>query len=305
VLRKAGDRDYQVAKSYRPVALLNTIAKFLESIVARRISYAVEEEGLLPKTHLGGRRGISTDHAIQIMIDCIRTAWGTGQTVSLLTLDVSGAYDYISHIRLIHNLRKRRLGQLAPWVQAFLTGRSTRIRMPEGTSNRIQTPTGIPQGSPLSPILYLLYNADLIEDCSSRDVTTNGWVDDTSFMAIGRSEAQNITKLQRACGKSIQWAKRHASVFDPNKYGLVHFVPPGIEPQQSEIFVEGVDGLNTIIWPTETAERYLGFWLDSKLTFEHHYEKALIKGNTSLQALRGLAGSTWGAALSAMRRIYQ
>jgi hypothetical protein len=74
VLRKARDRDYQVAKSYRPVALLNTIAKFLESIVARRISYAVEEEGLLPKTHLGGRRGISTDHAIQIMIDRIRTA---------------------------------------------------------------------------------------------------------------------------------------------------------------------------------------------------------------------------------------
>ena len=305
VLRKPGDRDYQFAKSYRPVALLNTIAKFLESIIARRISYAVEEEDLLPKTHLGGRRGISTDHAIQIMIDRIRTAWGKGQTVSLLTLDVSGAYDYVSHTRLIHNLRKRRLGQLAPWVSAFLTGRSTCIRMPEGISDRIQTPTGIPQGSPLSPILYLLYNADLIQDCSGRDVTTNGWVDDTSFMAVGRSEAQNITKLQQACRKSIQWAKRHASVFDPNKYGLVHFVPPGVQPQHTELFVEGVDGLTTIIWPTETAERYLGFWLDAELTFEHHFEKALIKGNTSLQALRSLAGSTWGASLSAMRRIYQ
>jgi len=71
------------------------------------------------------------------------------------------------------------------------------------------------------------------------------------------------------------------------------------------MIVEGVDGLNTIIRPTETAERYLGFWLDPKLTFEYHYEKAVIKGNISLQALRGLAGSTWGAALPAMRRIYQ
>ncbi|KAJ5598905.1 reverse transcriptase [Penicillium lagena] len=264
VLRKPGDRDYQLAKSYRPVALLNTIAKFLESIIARRISYVVEEEGLLPETHLGGRRGISKDHAIQIMIDRIRTAWGKGQTVSLLTLDVSGAYDYVSHIRLIHNLQKRRLGQLAPWTSAFLTGRSTRIRMPEGISDRIQTPTGIPQGSPLSPILYLLYNADLIQDCSSRYITTNGWVDDTSFMAIGRPEAQNIARLQeRESTASTEGSRRRR------------------------------------------RQRYLGFWLDAELTFEHHCEKALIKGCTSLHALRSLAGSTWGASLSAMRRIYQ
>ncbi|KAJ5901428.1 reverse transcriptase [Penicillium tannophilum] len=110
VLRKAGDRDYQEAKSYRPVALLNTIAKFLESIIARHISYAVEEHGLLPKGHLGGRRGISTEHAIQIMLDRIRSAWGRGSIVSLLMLDVSGAYDNVSHARLLHNLRKRRLG---------------------------------------------------------------------------------------------------------------------------------------------------------------------------------------------------
>jgi hypothetical protein len=71
-----GKSDYQLAKSYRPVALLNTLGKFLESIVARRISYAVESEALLPRTHLGGRRGISTDHAIHIIIDRIKTSWG-------------------------------------------------------------------------------------------------------------------------------------------------------------------------------------------------------------------------------------
>lgn len=134
-LRKAGDRDYQVAKSYRPVALSNTLAKFLEAVVARRISYTVKTEGLLPTGHLGGRRGISTDHAIQILLDGIKTAWGNGQpVVSLLLLDVSGVYDNVSHDRLLHDLKKRRLGQLVPWVRAFLTGRSTTIRMLEGLS---------------------------------------------------------------------------------------------------------------------------------------------------------------------------
>ncbi|KAJ5820628.1 reverse transcriptase [Penicillium riverlandense] len=93
VLRKGGERDFQLAKSYRPVAPLNTLGKFLES--------AVEQEGLLPPTHLGGRKGISTDHAIHNMIDRIKMEWGKGKpVVSLLMLDVSGAYDNVSHERV-------------------------------------------------------------------------------------------------------------------------------------------------------------------------------------------------------------
>ncbi|KAG0160618.1 hypothetical protein PDIDSM_8148 [Penicillium digitatum] len=184
VLRKAGKRDYQLAKSYRPVALLNTLGKFLEAVVARRISYAVETYKLLPDTHFGGRKGISVDHAIQSIIGRIRRAWGKGKIASMLLLDVSGAYDNVSHERLLYNLRKRGLGQLAPWVKAFLTSRSTRIRIPEGVSESIPTPTGIPQGSPLSPILYLIYNADLVEGCEG--VKTSGWVDDVAFIVIGK-----------------------------------------------------------------------------------------------------------------------
>lgn len=134
VLRKRGkDRDYRIPKSYRPVALPNTLGKFLEAIVTRGISYAMEAEGLLPRSHLGGRKGISTDHAIQIVLDRIRRAWGEGfEVVFMLLLGVSGAYDNAHHWRLLHNMRKRRLGHFVPWVEAFLTGRSTRIKIPEG-----------------------------------------------------------------------------------------------------------------------------------------------------------------------------
>lgn len=69
VIRKQGKSDYQLAKSYRLVARLNTLRNFLKAVVTRRISYAVETERLLLKTHLRGRRGISTDHAIHNMID--------------------------------------------------------------------------------------------------------------------------------------------------------------------------------------------------------------------------------------------
>ena len=113
-LRKGGPRDFRQPKSYRPVALLNTLGKVLESIVATRIAWAVEEYGLLPKTHLGGRKGISVDHAIQLILDRVHRAWGRGKKVSMLLLDVAGAYDNVSHERLLNNIKQLRLGQFAP-----------------------------------------------------------------------------------------------------------------------------------------------------------------------------------------------
>jgi hypothetical protein len=304
VLRKQGDdRDYRNPESYRPVALLNTLGKILESIVATRISYLMEKHKLLPATHLGGRRGISTDHAIQGIIDRIQRAWGKKKpVVSMVLMDVGGAYDNALHTRLLHNLRKRRLGTLVPWISAFLTGRSTKIRMAEGISESIPTTTGIPQGSPLSPILYLFYNADLIEGCSQDGVLASGWVDDVSLITEGTTEEENIRRLQKASQRADLWARRHASVFDHQKYKLIHFINPNTDtqPGYTALPLEGVT-----IPATTTAERYLGIWLDPKLTFTKHREKAIAKAGTSLQAIRGLAGSTWGASLIVMRRLYQ
>ncbi|KAJ5111870.1 reverse transcriptase [Penicillium alfredii] len=285
VLRKQGKTDYQLAKSYRPVAL---------------ISYAVETENLLPRTHLGGRKGISTDHAIHMILDRTKTAWGKGKpVVSLLMLDVSGAYN-VSHERLLHNLKKRRLGHFVPWVKSFLMNRSTRIRMPEGISDRIPTPTGIPQGSPISPILYLIYNADLIENCGT-GITSNGWVDDICSMSKGDSERETTRKLKEACRKADQWAEKHASVFDPKKYALIHFVnAKEVDQQHTPLRLR-----EHTVPATKTAERYLGYWLDPGLDFGIHREKAVTKAGISLRALRSLAGSTWGASLHAMRKIYQ
>jgi hypothetical protein len=64
VLRKGGPWDFRLLKSYRPVALLNTLGKLLELVIATRLLYILEERGLLPKTHLGGRKLISVDHVI-------------------------------------------------------------------------------------------------------------------------------------------------------------------------------------------------------------------------------------------------
>ncbi|KAJ5953702.1 hypothetical protein N7454_000598 [Penicillium verhagenii] len=325
-LRKGGPRNFRMPKSYRPIALMNTLGKVLEACIALRISWAVEEYGILPKTHLGGRKGISVDHAIQLILDRVHRAWGAGKKVSMLLLDVSGAYDNVSHERLLYNIKKLRLGFFEPWIRSFLGGRSTRIKLPGFLSDSFATETGIPQGSPISPILFLLFNALLIRGCSlctgdGAFAQGYGWVDDAAVIVESESYAKNVEALETVLQKADLWARRSAAKFAPDKFELIHFdnprAPPCAPPTQQQtqqqptniydIIIEdpGTDQMPVRdIKPTQHA-KYLGIWLDKQLTFDTHRQRLIGKANASLEALQSLTGSTWGATLSAMRTAYQ
>ena len=126
VLRKPDKDDYTIPKAYRLIALLNTIGKIIDAILARRLSYLVEAHNVLPNTHIGGRKLRSTEHALHLIIERIYKAWNTGRkrVASLLLLDVSSAFDNISHERLLYNLRRRRVDEkLVRWLASFLDER--------------------------------------------------------------------------------------------------------------------------------------------------------------------------------------
>ena len=106
VLREPGKDNYTVPKSYRPIALMNTTGKIMDAVIARRLSYLAETHHVLPPTHIGGRKRRSTEHALHVVTYKIYEAWSqsTSQVASLLLLDVSGAFDNVSHVRLLHSL---------------------------------------------------------------------------------------------------------------------------------------------------------------------------------------------------------
>ncbi len=113
--------DYTLVKSSRPIALLDTIEKTPESILAKKIDAIAEIHHLLPKTHFGGRKNTSTKHAIHYLVETTYAVWDQGKEASALMLDVTGAFDNVSHSRLIHNLRKRRLDpQMIAWRASFV-----------------------------------------------------------------------------------------------------------------------------------------------------------------------------------------
>ncbi|EPS26195.1 hypothetical protein PDE_01131 [Penicillium oxalicum 114-2] len=224
VLRKPGKDDYTQPKAYRPITLLNTLGKAIETIIANRLSYLADVHHLLPSRHTGGRKLTSTEHAMHLLLQRIHQAWSEGKVATLLLLDVSGAYDNVSPERLLHNLRKRAIDRrIIAWITSFLCDRTTTLKLLEFTAPSTPIQTSIPQGSPVSPILYLFYNADLIEGCKTEDTEAVGYIDDVSTLAVGPTAQRNCKTLKKIHRKAEQWAVKHGSQFAPAKYELVHF----------------------------------------------------------------------------------
>jgi ribonuclease HI len=300
VLRKPGKDDYTQPKSYRPIALLNTLGKVLEAIVANRLAYLADAHGLLPSRHTGGRKLASTDHAIHFLLQRIHQAWADDKVASLLLLDVSGAYDNVSRERLLHNLRKRRVSPaIIGWVASFLSDRSTTLKLQEYTAPSTPIQTGIPQGSPVSPILYLFYNADLIEASKTEDTEAVGYIDDVSILAVGPTAQRNCKTLKSLHRKAEEWAKKHGSQFAPAKYELVHFTR---DPK--------ANSTHALRLPHATIQaspscRYLGVQMDTKLRWDHHREKVEAAATKRLSALSALASSTWGTGMINLRHVYR
>jgi Reverse transcriptase (RNA-dependent DNA polymerase) len=131
----------------------------------------------------------------------IHEVWSIGNNVaSMLSLDISGAYDTVNTTRLLDVLHQRRIPMwIVRWIRAFMTNRKTRLVVQGIESVTLQVNAGVPQGSPLSPILFLFYNAELLEICNRSGVRTAGigFVDDINILAYGPSTDSNCRQLER------------------------------------------------------------------------------------------------------------
>jgi exonuclease III len=227
-LRKDGKADYSLTNSYRPIALENTIAKVYEKLLATLISQEAEERGLLPPTQMGARPKRSTLSALELIDETVRTAWKgkrkNENIVSMLSLDISGAYPNTSHKRLLYILQQKGFPEWVVQVtRGFIEGQTTRLVAGGLVSQEVEIKTGIPQGSPLSPILFLLFSSELLEILESRDTRGSAFVDDTNILTVSPSVAVNCRRLEEAHNKCLAWARKHGVKFAPDKYQLIYF----------------------------------------------------------------------------------
>jgi hypothetical protein len=114
LLRKPGKGDYSAPRAWRPIALLNTLGKLLESVIARQIYALSEEHNPLPAQHMGARRGRSIDTALDLLVQQIHATWQkTDGVATLLLLDMTSAFGRVVPAQLLHNMRERKIQE---WI---------------------------------------------------------------------------------------------------------------------------------------------------------------------------------------------
>jgi hypothetical protein len=118
VIKKLGKASYEEPRVWRPIALLNTIGKIIEAVIAKRIQIVAEEYGLFPQTQIGARTKRSTKTVLELLIEQIQTVWKSPKYIAiLLSLNLSRAFDTTHPTRLLDILRKKGLlGWLVQWV---------------------------------------------------------------------------------------------------------------------------------------------------------------------------------------------
>lgn len=280
-LRKPGKPDYTLAKAWRPISLLSTLSKILEAVLAERLSFLAEKHGLLPQNHYGARRRRSAEQALLLLQDRIYQAWRSKRVLSLISFDVKGAYNGVHKERLAQRLTARGVPDvLTNWVKAFCGNRSaTLVINGQETDNKELENPGLPQGSPLSPILFLFYNADLVQQAINNQGGSIAFVDDYTAWTIGSSAAENKTNLDRIIDKALAWEKRSGATFEGDKTAFIHFTRTKSRADNVSLWVKGQE-----VKPSNQI-KLLGVIFDTQLRFKEHITRAAGKGMKAVLAL--------------------
>ena len=283
-LKKPDKGNYTTAKAWRPISLLATLGKILESVVAERVSYAAETFGLLPANHFGARKQRSAEQALLVLQECIYKAWRSRKVLSLISFDIKGAYNGVCKERLLQRLQTRGIPpSIVRWIDAFCSERTATIQV-----NGYNSPTqplpqaGLPQGSPLSPILFLFFNADLVQQRINNNGGSIAFMDDYTAWVTGPSAEANYVGIQQIVEKAVQWEKRSGATFETAKTVLVHFTRTTHRSCSAPIAFKG-----EAIAP-KSEVKILGVIMDSALRYRNHIARTATKALNAALALKRL-----------------
>ncbi|KAF4955000.1 hypothetical protein FSARC_11969 [Fusarium sarcochroum] len=320
VLAKPDKKSYHSPKSWRPIALLSIPGKILEKLVADRLKKIAQEHSLLPRTQYGAP-GKSTTHAVQDLLHPVYQGWqvcfnrkGTRwrrlqKKATMMGLDISGAFDNINRDKLLQILADKGLpGWMIRFVHSFLSHRSTVLKLPGSISELFYVNIGIPQGSPLSPILFLFFAAPLLESISTGlvkgvRIEAFAYVDDTYLVAVSSSYRKNCERLKDVHDQILAWANPMKVSFSPHKYNIMHFKCPKDKGSDCKLLPE-IDGLVGNPECLVPELKVLGVIVDHRLTWEPQIIAIEKKVNKQLNHVKKIMGNVWGLSLDAARLIF-
>jgi len=284
-LKKAG-ADPSDVQNYRPVSNLAFMAKIVEKLACHQMVVFFERLKLLPSMQSAYRKKHSTETAVLKVITDVLRAADRGEVSLLCMLDLSAAFDTVDHDILIERLQQSFgvQGLVLSWIESFLCDRSQAVSIAGELSSRSFLSCGVPQGSVLGPVLFLVYCADVISIARRCGLGIHSYADDSQlYFHADPTAVDNKVKQLVACIEEIShWMSANRLKLNTDK---TQFIWLGT-PHQLSKFVCDTITVGGIAIQVSTEAMCLGVLLDSALTFAPHVRRLSGRSFYHLRQMR-------------------
>ena len=208
--------------NYRPVSLTCVLCKVMESILRDAIVHHLEKHDLIRSSQHGFMGGKSTLSNLLEYLEELTKMVDEGFSVDIVYLDFAKAFDKVPHLRLIQKCEGLGIqGRILNWVGEWLSGRKQRVVLNGRCSSWGQVTSGVPQGSVLGPILFLIFINDIDIACEVTGAYIKKFADDTKCYQIVECEGDRV-KFQTMLDNLSQWSSDWQMLFNTDKCHVLH-----------------------------------------------------------------------------------
>ena len=296
-----GGKPASEISSYRPISLTSCMVKALERMVANRIYYLAETQGWLSNYQAGFRKQRNTEDQILRTTQSISDGFQKKphQRTVMALLDYSKAFDRVWIEDLLNDMLDLGIPmKIMKWVRAFLFNRRAVAQVNNTTSSSVAMRQGLPQGSVLSPLLFLFYINGL-EGVIPEGVDKALFADDASVWAQDTDLKRAEQRVQLAVEAIYAWSLKKKMEINVLKSEATFFSNSSKEAQCSpKITLAGTQ------MPFNDSPKFLGVHLDRTLSFQTHVLYAAGKVSQRCRILASLASKEWGWRKQSLRTVF-
>ena len=293
--------------NYRPIAILNTIGKVLEKAVEWQLRQYFTSNGLFYSGQYGFRPNRNTTQALLDLSCHIHEKLDQGSHTLGVFIDLSKAFDTLNFDILLQKLAKYGVSKSSlTWFESYISGRTQRVTLPCGTTScKLEVKTGVPQGSILGPLLFIIYVNDLPKAVPLLKVLL--FADDTSCLYSSRDESELFGAMNDELKKLEEFFLINKLSLNVRKTRAMAFHSPQVHFHHNPLFLDGerIEWCSTP-YSKEHCFKFLGVLLDSKLGMEQHLKRILGKLSSAMYALAvARENLPFKVALNVYRSLYE
>ena len=272
--------------NFRPISLLPVASKILEKIVHRRLYNFLSENNFFNEYQFGFRSNHSTELAASCLINKICNALNGKKKVMLVFLDMSKAFDCVDHDILLEKLKVYGVcGESLSWFKSYLVGRYQKVVVNGVLSdNMCAVDCGVPQGSILGPLLYLIYINDISESLQYSESIL--YADDTTLVICGETYEDIYRCINKDLITLSEWLSLNKLTLNIGKTKYMAYSLSNRTVQALDYLKVMLNGIEIERVPTF---KFLGIHIDEHLTWKTHMNKLLAKIQRNLGLVRKIS----------------